>query len=164
VKEEKSMGKLRNQMESNLKLRRYSKRTWQEYVRCMLQFTKFFMRSPDQLGEPEIRSYLIHLVEERKVSASLQKMYIAAIKFFYSTTLNRPDIVQHIRYPRVPKALPDILGPKEVLALFDAIRSIKHRAVIAVAYACGLRISEACGLHCRGDIDSERIAHPRPGR
>jgi integrase/recombinase XerD len=159
------MGKLRDQMESDLKLRRYSKSTTKEYLRCMINFTKFFMRTPEELGEPEIRTFLLHLVEKRKISASMQKMYIAAIKFFYSTTLKRPDVVQHICYPRVPKTLPDILSPEEVLALFDAIESMKHRAIVATAYACGMRISEACNLHCRGDIDSERMfIHIRLGK
>lgn len=159
------MGKLRDQMEMDLRLRRYSKRTRTEYLRCMHNFTKFFMRSPDQMGEKEIRTFLVHLVEEQKVSASVQKMYIAGIKFFYANTLKRPEVVHHLSYPKVPKSLPDILSAQEVLALFDAIESVKYRAIMATAYASGMRISEVCNLHCRGDIDSQRmLIHIRSGK
>lgn len=159
------MGELRDQMETDLRLRRYSKGTRKEYLRCMTKFAKFFMRSPDQMGEEEVRAFLVHLVEERKVAASTQKLYIAAIKFFYGHTLKRPQVAERISYPKVPKSLPDILSAEEVLDILDAVESIKHRAIIATAYASGMRISEACGLHSRGDIDSERmLIHVRQGK
>ena len=151
------MGKLRDQMETDLRLMRYSKKTQTEYLRCMVNFTKFFMCSPDQMGEPEIRTFLVHLVEERKVSPSVQKMHSAALKFFYSNTLKRPAVVQHLFYPKMPKSLRDILCAEEILALFEAIESIKYRAIAATAYASGMRISEACSLRCQGDIDSKRM-------
>ena len=151
------MGKLRDQMEEDLRIRRYSKKTRTEYVRCAANFVRYFMKSPDQMGEKEIRTFLVHLVEERKVSASVQKMHIAALKFFYSNTLKRPDIVQHIHYPRTGRPLPDVLSKDEVLAVLDAVESTKYRTIITTAYAGGMRISEACSLHCRGDIDSSRM-------
>jgi integrase/recombinase XerD len=159
------MGRLRDQMEQDLRLRRYSKKTSTEYIRCMVNFTKHFMISPEQLGETEIRSFLIHLVEQRKVSPSVQKMHIASLKFFYSNTIKRPDVVQHIFYPRAHKPLPDILSMDEVIAVFDAIDSIKYRAIITTAYATGMRISEVCALNRQGDIDSERnLIHVRSGK
>ena len=159
------MGRLRDQMEQDLRLRRYSKKTSTEYIRCMVNFTKHFMISPDQLGENEIRSFLLHLVDEKKVSPSVQKMHIASLKFFYSNTLKRPDVVQHLFYPKAHKPLPDILSMDEVVSVFDAIESIKYRAIITTAYATGMRISEVCALMCRGDIDSKRnLIHVRSGK
>jgi len=159
------MGRLRDQMEQDLRLRRYSKKTSTEYIRCMVNFTKYFMISPDQLGEREIRSFLLHLVDEKKVSPSVQKMHIASLKFFYSNTLRRPDVVQHLAYPKAHKPLPDILSRDEVVSVFDAIESIKYRAIITTAYATGMRISEVCALNRQGDIDSERnVIHVRSGK
>lgn len=151
------MGKLRDQMEEDLRIRRYSKKTRTEYVRCMANFVSYFKISPDQMGEAQIRAFLVHLVDERKVSPSVQKMHIAALKFFYVNTLNRPEVVQHIHYPRAAKPLPDVLSAQELLSILDAVESIKYRAIITTAYAAGMRISEACTLRCRGDIDSSRM-------
>lgn len=150
------MGKLRDQMETDLKLRHYSKYTRKEYLRCMTSFTKFFMRAPDTMGEEEIRTFLTHLVEERKASAATQKMYVAGLRFFYSVTLKRPAVVANLPYPRTPKSLPDILSAEELHALLHAIESVKHRAITATAYAGGMRISEACSLQV-GDIDASRM-------
>lgn len=159
------MGKLREQMEKELMVRRYSKKTQTEYVRCVANFVRFFNTSPDRMGEEQIRSFLTHLVLERKVSPSVQKMHIAALKFFYSNTLNRPQVVEHIHYPRTPKPLPDVLSLQEVGDLLDSVESIKYRAIITTAYAAGLRISEVCGLHRKGDIDSSRmVIHIRAGK
>lgn len=159
------MGKLREQMEEDLKIRRYSKKTRTEYVRCVANFVRHFNQSPDQMGETEIRSFLVHLVEVRKVSPSVQKMHIAALKFFYSNTLKRPQVVQYLHYPRAHKPLPDVLSLQEVLDILGAVESIKYRAIIATAYAAGMRISEACALRCRGDIDSSRmVIHIRGGK
>jgi site-specific recombinase XerD len=64
-----------------------------------------------------------------------------------------------------PKPLPDILSMDEVISVFDAIESIKYRAIITTAYATGMRISEVCALNRQGDIDSERnVIHVRSGK
>lgn len=159
------MGKLRDQMVSDLLLRNYSPKTLQAYTWCMFHFVKHFRRSPDLMGEPEIRKFLLYLVEERKASPSLRKMFVAGIKFFYRVTLNRPEEVERIPYPKIPKTLPDVLTQEEVAAIIDAVESVKYRAIIGTTYAAGLRITEACRLRARGDIDSKRmLIHIRAGK
>jgi site-specific recombinase XerD len=92
-------------------------------------------------------------------------MHVAALKFLYRITLNRPRVVERIPYPKIPKALPDVLTREGVMAIIAAVRSVKHRTIIATAYAAGLRITEACRLHTRGDIDSTRmLIHVRAGK
>ena len=151
------MGKLREQMVADLRLRNYASKTEQEYVRCASKFVEHFMRSPEEMGYDEIREFLLHLIEVRKVSPSVHKMYVAAIRFLYHVTLNRPEEVERIPFPKVPNTLPDVLSRQELLALFQAVRSIKYRAIIVTAYATGMRISEVCRLRSQGDIDSERM-------
>jgi integrase/recombinase XerD len=159
------MGKLREQMVSDLRLRNYSPKTVQAYTWCVYHFVKHFRRSPDLMGEQEIRAFLLYLLDERKASPSLRKMFVASIKFFYRVTLNRPQDVERIPYPKVPKALPDVLTLEEVAAIIDGVESVKYRAIIATAYASGLRITEACRLSARGDIDSKRmLIHIRAGK
>jgi site-specific recombinase XerD len=91
-------------------------------------------------------------------------MYVNALKFLYTVTLKRPEAVKEIPHPKRPKTLPVILSPEEVLRVFAAIRSVKHKAMMATAYAAGLRISEVCGLRI-ADIDSQRRRiHIRSGK
>lgn len=159
------MGTLRDRMQADIHLRRYSPKTEKEYLRCAYNFAKHFMRSPAEMGEEEVRAFLVHLVEEDEVSPSVQKMYVAALKFLYRVTLKRPEVVADIPYPKIPRTLPDVLSAEEVVGLLEAVESIKYRAVITTAYSSGLRISEACGLRAAGDIDSDRgVIHVRLGK
>jgi len=143
-------------MKADLSLKRYSPHTQRAYLRCVADFARHFMRSPAQMGEEEIRTFLLYLVEQRRVSPSLHGMYVSALKFVYRITLKRPQVVATIPYPKQPKVLPDVLSTDEVLALFAAIDSIKYKAIIATTYAAGLRISEVCTLRTT-DIDSKRM-------
>jgi len=159
------MGKLREKMLSDLELRNYSPKTKTEYIRCAANFAAHFWVSPEEIGEDQIRSFLLHLLHVRRVSPSVLKMYVAALKFLYQVTLNRPQEVERIPYPKIPKTLPDVLTRQEVMAIIEAVESPKYKAIIATAYAAGLRITEACSLCCTGDIDSTRmLIHVRSGK
>lgn len=159
------MGTLREKMLSDLELRNYSPKTKTEYIRCAANFAAHFRLSPERMGEDWIRSFLLHLLHVRRASPSVLKMHVAALKFLYRVTLNRPQEVERIPYPKIPKTLPDVLTRQEVMAIIEAVQSPKYKAIIATAYAAGLRITEACGLRCRGDIDSTRmLIHIRSGK
>ena len=158
------MGKLHDRMQEDLLLKAYSPHTQKAYLRCARHFVSHYMRSPEEMGEQEIRDFLLHLVRDRKASPSTLGMYVNALKFLYTVTLKRPAEVDGISHPKRPKTLPVILSPEEVLRVFAAIRSVKHKALIATAYGAGLRISEVCGLRIT-DIDSQRMRiHVRSGK
>jgi site-specific recombinase XerD len=158
------MGQLRDQMDGDLRLKGYRPVTRYHYLRCVRAFAAHHGRSPAALGEAEIRTFLLHLIHEQKAQPATVRMYVAALKFLYATTLRRPEVVARIPWPRVPEKLPDILTPAELLQLFQAVRSLKHRVVLMIAYGAGLRISEVCSLQV-GDIDSQRmVIHVRDGK
>jgi site-specific recombinase XerD len=142
-------------MVADLELRRYSPKTIKNYIWCARAFVRFYMRPPEALGEDEVRGFLQHLVR-KGVSAAHQKMHVAAIRFLYSHTLGRPEVVHWIPLPRVPRKLPAILSGTEVLALVATVGSPKHRALLMCAYGAGLRVTEVCELK-PADIDSKRM-------
>jgi len=156
------METLRNRLEADLKLRGYAASTQRSYVACVRSFVNYHGGvSPMRLGETEVVAFLLHLVEERKVSASHLTVHIAALKFFYSHTLQRPEEVVRLTFPRQRRPLPDPLSPKEVKAVLDGMARPLYRMVLMCAYAAGLRIGEACSLKS-GDIDSQRgVIHVR---
>lgn len=158
------MGKLHDQMREDLLLKAYSPHTQKSYLRCARHFASHYMRSPQEMGEKEVRDFLLHLIRDRKASPATQDMYVNALKFLYTVTLKRPEVVKDISHPKRPHTLPVILSPEEVLRIFEAIRSVKYKAIIATAYAAGLRVSEVCGLRI-ADIDSQRMRiHVRSGK
>jgi len=63
------MGKLPEQMKADLFLKRYSPNTIRAYLHCIRNFAKHFMRSPVEMGETEVRQFILHLAQDRQVSA-----------------------------------------------------------------------------------------------
>ena len=158
------MGKLHDRMKGDLLLKAYSPHTQSAYRRCARHFASHYLRSPEEMGEQEVRDFLLYLVRDRKASPATQDMYVNALKFLYTITLKRPEAVKGISHPKRHKTLPVILSPEEVLRVFAAIRAVNYKAIIATAYAAGLRISEVCALQV-SDIDSQRMRiHVRSGK
>jgi site-specific recombinase XerD len=117
----------------------------------------FYRRSPEELGEADIRGFLLHLVQVDCVAPSTYRQVLAALRFLYTVTLGRAWEVERIPFPKRPgRKLPHVLSGEQILALFKALRSPKYRAIVMTCYAAGLRISEACQLRV-ADIDSQRM-------
>src|SRR6202007_2629348 len=77
--------------------------------------------------------------------------------FLYKVSLKKEWLFDEvIPAPKAPQKLPVILSPEEVLQFLNCIGSMKHRAILTVCYAAGLRISEAVSLKPT-DIDSKRM-------
>jgi site-specific recombinase XerD len=114
------------------------------------------MRPAEELGAPEVGRFLLHLVQVEKVGEATHKMYVAALRFLYTHTLKRPEILPALPWPRVKKPLPVVLSGTEVQRLLETIRSRKYRALLMTAYGAGVRVSEACELRPQ-DIDSGRM-------
>lgn len=158
------MGQLRDRMEADLRLAGYSPNTQKIYLLYAGKFASHHRRSPKDMGEEEIRRYLLHLVEERKISPETYRQVRAALIFLYSVTLRRSTEIDHLPVRRRKVRLPIVLSGREVQALIEAVRSPKYRAVLMALYAGGLRIMEGCRLR-PDDIDSKRmVIHLRAGK
>ena len=79
------------------------------------------------------------------------------MRFLYTVTLRQPWVVEDdIPTGRRPQKLPNVLSPEEVAAFLDAVENQRYRAILAVCYAAGLRVSEAVRLKPAA-IDSRRM-------
>ncbi len=146
----------RGRMVADLELGNYASRTIEQYVRCADTFVQHYMRVPTELGETEVRCFLLHQLKVRKTGPSGLKMFVAALRFLYIQTLQQPQVVETVPYPHIPKSLPIVLSGSEVEAVLGAIESFRHRTILSAAYGAGLRVSEACRLSC-ADVDSKRM-------
>jgi integrase/recombinase XerD len=150
------MGKLRDQMLADLQLRGAIPRTQKTYLREVSNFAKYFNKTPEKLGERELREYLLHLLKERKLSVGTFHFYFCGLKFLYNHTLKRPWVVEKIRGPKKKKKLPVVLDFSEVESLFSVTANLKHKAILMITYSSGLRESETMRLKIT-DIDSKRM-------
>jgi integrase/recombinase XerD len=150
------MKRLRDQMLADLQLSGATQRTQETYLREAGTLAKYFNRSPAELGENELKEYMLYLMKERHLSAGTFRFYVAALKFLYRTTLKREWAVEKIRYPRAKRKLPVVLDLSEVESLFAATPNLKHKAILMITYSSGLRASETARLKIT-DIDSKRM-------
>jgi site-specific recombinase XerD len=142
-------------MIEDLRVRNYSPRTIDTYVRCVAAFAAHFGSSPADLNGEHVRCWQVHLVEQKKASASAINQHVAALRFLYSNTLKRKVAVEEIPYARRPKRVPVVPSAGEVGEFLAAVENLKHRTVLLVIYASGLRLSEALSLRV-GDVDAAR--------
>ena len=150
------MKRLRDQMLADLQLSGATQRTQKTYLREAGNLAKYFNRSPAELGEDELKEYMLYLMKERHLSAGTFRFYVAALKFLYRTTLKREWAVEKIRYPRAKRKLPIVLDLSEVESLFAVTPNLKHKAILMITYSSGLRASETAHLKIT-DIDSKRM-------
>ena len=150
------MGKLRDQMEMDMRLRRFSPKTIACYLACMKGVARHFRKSPAELGDEEIRSYLHQLMEERKVSQSVLVQTYSALKFFFEKTLQKQWNAFRIPRCKQRRKLPGVLTREEVESILSATKNLKHRAILMTIYSAGLRIGEVTRLKV-SDIDSGRM-------
>jgi len=131
-------------------------RTQESYLREAENLARYFNRSPAELGEAELKEYLLYLIKERHLSEGTFRYYVAGLKFLYRVTLKREWPVEKIKHPRAKRKLPVVLDLSEVESLFSVTRNIKHKAMLMITYSAGLRVSEAARLKLT-DIDSVRM-------
>ena len=150
------MGKFREQMKMDMELKGFGSSTQEIYLTKVRHFVGYFGRSPDLLGEAEIREYLHHLITEKELAKSTINQAYSALKFFYQTTLQREW--DDVRIPRIKKEkkLPVVFSRQEVGDVLAAVSNLKHRAILTTIYSGGLRVSEATHLKVT-DIDSHRM-------
>ena len=149
------MGALRTKMIEEMKLRNFSPRTQQSYLGAMIGLVKHYRRSPDQLTQDEIRSYLLHL-QERGLSPSSRNVAISGINFFYHQILGWNEKQLFIAPRKRSWQLPEVLGQKEVERLLSAAVKPRERCLLMTAYATGLRVSELVRLKVSA-LDSQRM-------
>lgn len=143
-----------NSLKKELISRKYSLQTIKVYLCYNKDFLKVARKSPEEITNSDIRNYLFHLVEERKISTSTLNIAINALKFYYGIILKK-NFIHEIRRPHKDKKLPVVLSREEVARIFSAIDNIKHKAPLMLIYSAGLRVSEVVKLELE-DIDRKR--------
>jgi len=147
---------LLNRVETELKIRNYSPKTRKAYLDAIRRFLSYIDKASAELKADDVRRYLLYLVDERGVSRSTLDQSYSALLFLFTQILHRPWVMTNIKRPRPEQKLPVVLSQEEVRRLLESITNLKHKALLALIYAGGLRGSEAVRL-CPEDIESDRM-------
>ncbi len=152
---EKPISPLRRRMIEDMTVRNFVEKTRNDYIRHVRSFTAFLGRSPDTAVAEDLRRFQLHQTQTGVRPPSINGS-VAALRFFFTGTLDRPEMARHLTFVREPRKMPAVLSPEEVARLLEAAPGPKYKAALSAAYAAGLRVSEVVALKV-SDIDSERL-------
>jgi hypothetical protein len=153
---------LRARMIEDMTVRGFKEDTRRDYVRHVRAFAAFVGRSPDMATAEDLRLFQLQQTQSGMQPPSINSA-VSALRFFFTVTLDRPDLARRLTVVPYPRRIPAVLSVEEVTLLLRAATAPKYKAVFATAGACpaqaggaGLRASEVVALKV-GDIASARM-------
>lgn len=146
---------LRQRLIDDMTMRRFSHETQRNYIRDVGRFATWLGRSPHTATAEDLRRFQIEQ-QDAGVPAPTMNSIVAALRFFFTHTLDRPDLARKLVRAAHARKIPVVLTLEEMKRLLEATTCLKHQAALSVAYGAGLRVAEVSHLKVR-DIDSERM-------
>ena len=146
---------LRARMIEDMTVRSFGSKTRNDYVRHVRAFAAFIGRAPDTATAEDLRRFQLQQTEDG-VGAPTINAAVSALRFLFTTTLDRPDLARRLTVVRQPRKIPVVLSAEEVARLLDAAPNARDKAALATAYGAGLRVSEVVALKVT-DVDSTRM-------
>jgi len=139
-----------------MRSKRYSDNTIRVYIDALWVFLKFLQGKPLHIvSDEDIIRFNTEYILKRGLSVSFQNQVINAVKLFFSIQSVRRLNPEGIARPRREKRLPNVLSKSEVKRILAAPVNVKHRVMLALIYACGLRRGELLNIK-PADIQSDR--------
>ena len=146
---------LRQRMIEDMAARKLNPHTQRSHISSCKRFAAWLKRSPDTATADEVRRFQLHLIESG-ASICNRNRIMTGVRFLFRVTLRRHDLAAEIWHLKEPQTLPPVLSPEEVKRVLTMATSLKARAMLTLAYGCGLRASEVVRLRAC-DIDSEQM-------
>ena len=146
---------LRQHMIEDMAARKLNPHTQRSYIHSCKRFAAWLKRSPGTATPDEVRRFQLHLIES-DTSICNRNRIMTGVRFLFRVTLRRHDLAAEVWHLKEPEKLPPVLSPGEVKRVLTMVTSLKARAMLTLAYGCGLRASEVVRLRA-GDIDSEQM-------
>lgn len=145
------------QFMQQLKLKSYSPSTIRTYRNEFLQLLQLLKTSPvNKLTDADIKRYMVYAMEKEHISENTAHSRLNALKFYFEQVLGREKFFWEIPRPKKKQQLPKVISEEKILAGLLAIKNIKHKTILLLAYSAGLRVSEVTSLKVT-DINSDRM-------
>ncbi len=139
-----------------LNLKSYSTSTQRTYINEFTQFLNLLGKSnAADFSVARIKDYLEYCKVSLQLSENSLHSRMNALKFFYEQVLKREKFFWEIPRPKKQTILPKVISKERIADLINAIENLKHKTIIMLTYACGLRVSEVVSLKVKA-IDGQR--------
>lgn len=143
---------LRQRMIEDMRARNLGRQSQRSHLDSCTRFAAFLGRGPETATADDIRRFQLFLVESG-ASVTNRNRIMTGVKFLLKVTLRRHDLAAEIYHLKELQKVPLVLSRDEVRRLLAVAPSLKLRAMLSLAYGCGLRAGEVVRLRV-GDIDS----------
>ena len=152
-----------DKLETELKIRGFSKRTIDSYLYHNKKFLDFVKKEPASVTENDAKLYIAHLMSDKKYKPSSINLALSSIKFFYNEILQN-SAFNNVKAPKLEKKLPVVLTKEEIKRMLSVVENSKHKLLIEFMYSSGLRVSECVSLKI-DDLDLiEKIGKIKHGK
>ncbi|MGS0683525.1 tyrosine-type recombinase/integrase, partial [Shewanella sp. 125m-7] len=148
------MQQLLQQFNEEITLRGYSERTRHSYLYAINQLYKYFGQDLENIADKQLEAYFRYLNLEKHHCRATLKLHLNGIHFFFEHVLHRHFTIS-ISLPKHQHKLPQLLNAQDISALIYYCKTNKLRAMVALCYGCGLRVSELTHVQV-SDIDGQR--------
>jgi integrase/recombinase XerD len=158
------MSSLRQQFIQHLELKGLSQKTVQNYTHVVIKLSQYYKVSPVELSTQQIKDYFHHLIKNKVLSEKSINNHIGALKTFYKFALPDSDIMKAFPSMKEPVTLPVVLTKSEMINLLSAPTNIKHKSILVILYATGIRLQECCDLELCDIKREEMLLHVKSGK
>ena len=114
---------LRQRLIDDMTMHRFSNETQRNYLRDVGRFATWPGRSPHTACTEDIRQFQIEQ-QQAGVPAPTMNSTVGALRFFFTHTLDRPDLARKLIRTKQVRKIPVVLTMAEVKRLLDATRSL----------------------------------------
>jgi len=140
--------------QDELRLRNYSPKTIKSYLSCIVDFLKAKKDNFEVFDHDFIRQFLL-AKKDKGMSSQTINQSLQAINFFYRDVLKK-YIKIDLKFAKTPSKLPIVLSRDEIEQIINVIENQKHKLLVSLSYASGLRVSEAVNLKIK-DLNLEEL-------
>ncbi len=155
MSETNTVSPLRQRMMEDMAARKLNPHTQRGHIYSCKRLAAWLKRSPDTATPDEVRRFQLHLIESGSSICNRNRI-MTGVRFLFRVTLRRHDLAAEVWHIKEPQKLPPVLSSEEVKRVLTMATSLKARAMLTLAYGCGLRAGEVVRLRA-GDIDSEQM-------
>ena len=132
-------------------------KSYTSYIKSFLSYVETYLNKlPEEVTWEELRAYTLFLKQIRRLSDRSINAHISLIRFFTEYVLHKPWDRYQLPLRKFDKYLPKVPSQSEARHFIETLPNLKHKAIVAVMYSAGLRVSETVFLNY-SDLSRENM-------
>ena len=145
------MQKYITEFQKMIEIRSLTESTLKSYTGYLKEYLTYIEnqlnKDANQVTWEELREYVLHLKKNKLLNPRTINAHISQLRFLTLYVLRKPWDCYQVPYLKFDTKLPYILSQEKTHYFISSMENLKYKAIIALIYSSGLRVSEACELN-----------------